>query len=70
MDSLKYQKILAEYDEKISYYELKMKEIEHEKSRFVKEVLDATIKEKAKRDTTIPGEPTVPGAPTVIGNEK
>lgn len=46
MDSLEYQKRLAEFDEKISFYKLKVEELEHEKSRFVLEVLDTTIKSK------------------------
>lgn len=52
MDALEYQKRLAEYDEKISFYEAKAKELEHEKSRFVLEILKAT--QEAKAAGTLP----------------
>jgi hypothetical protein len=53
MDSLEYQKRLAEYDERVSFHEAKAKEIGHEKSRFVLEVLKAT--QDAKLAGTLPG---------------
>jgi len=53
MGSLEYQRHLAEYDERISFHESKAKEIEHEKSRFVLEVLQATL--EAKKSGTLPG---------------
>lgn len=48
MNSMEYQCRLAEYDERISYYAAKQKEIEHEKSRFVLEVLKNTVAAKAE----------------------
>lgn len=53
MDSLQYQKHLADYDEKISFYETKAKEIEYEKARFVAEVLKQTL--EARNAGTLPG---------------
>jgi hypothetical protein len=53
MDSLEYQKRLAEYDERVSFYEAKAKESAHEKSRFVLEVLKAT--QEAKLAGVLPG---------------
>jgi hypothetical protein len=53
MDSLEYQKRLAEYEERISFYEAKAKEYNYERSRFVLEVLK-TIQE-AKAAGTLPG---------------
>ena len=46
MDGLDYQKKLAEYDEQIDYLKLQIAQMEHEKSRFVKKVLDATISDR------------------------
>jgi hypothetical protein len=53
MDTLEYQRRLAEFDEKISFHEARAKDIEHEKSRFVLEVLTATS--EAKSAGTLPG---------------
>lgn len=53
MDGMEYQKFLADFDEKIAFHNMKAKEVEHEKSRFVKEVLSATLAEKNK---TVPKE--------------
>ena len=49
MDQLTYQKRLAEYDEKISFFKIKVEELEHEKSRFVLDVLNATIEDRDRR---------------------
>lgn len=54
MDSLEYQKKLAEYDEKISFFKVKMNQAEHEKALFVLGVVDATqksAKDKQKEGT-------------------
>jgi hypothetical protein len=49
MDQLMYQKKLAEYDERINFYKVKAEEIEHEKSRFVLDVLNATIEDRDRK---------------------
>jgi len=46
MEALEYQKKLAEYEQKITYYKLRAEEEEHKKAEFVLSVLDATIKKK------------------------
>lgn len=48
MDSLEYQKNLAEYDEQISYHKSKQSQLEHEKSRFILSVLSATVDDHKK----------------------
>ena len=48
MDSLEYQKRLAEYDEQISYHEAKRSQLELEKSRFILSVLSATVGDRKK----------------------
>ena len=47
MNSISYQKKLAEYDEKASFHRVKMDQVEHEKALFVLSVLDATQKDQA-----------------------
>lgn len=48
MDSLEYQKRLAEYDEQISHHEVRRTQLEHEKSRFILSVLSATLDDRKK----------------------
>lgn len=48
MDSLEYQKRLAEYDEQISYHKAKQSQLELEKSRFILSVLSATVDDRKK----------------------
>ena len=43
MDQLMYHKRLAEFDEKISFHKVKVEELEHEKSRFVLDVLNGLV---------------------------
>lgn len=48
MDTLQYQKKLAEYDERIAFEKVKMDQIEHEKARFVLDVMNATLQAQTK----------------------
>jgi len=57
MDSLTYQKKLAEYDERVAYHKAKTEEIEHEKARFVLDVLNATIKDREEKNLEEEKEP-------------
>lgn len=52
MDTLTYQKKLAEFDEKASYHRMMMDKAEHEKAMFVVSVLDATMKDRAEKAAT------------------
>jgi hypothetical protein len=49
MDSITYQKKLAEFDEKVSFHRMKMDQYEHEKALYVLSVLDATQKDRAEK---------------------
>jgi len=53
MDSLEYQKRLAEYDERIAFHKTRSQEYEYERAGFVLEVLKAT--QEAKNAGTLPG---------------
>lgn len=53
MNSLEYQKKLAEYDEKMAFHKMKMDQFEHEKSLFVLSVLDATMKDRIEKKKEI-----------------
>ncbi len=52
MESLEYQKKLAEFDEQIAFHKAKAEQVEHEKARFVLAVLSATLEEKKRTDVT------------------
>ncbi len=56
MKSLEYQRELAEYEEKISYHNMRAQELEHEKARFVRTVLSETLKDREQN----PPEQKVP----------
>lgn len=65
MDSLEYQKTLAELDEKIAFHKARAEQIEHEKARFVLDVLTATF--EAKRASALPGNTEVTKGPQGAG---
>ena len=49
MDSITYQKKLAEFDEKAAFHRMQMDQAEHDKALFVLGVLDATQKDRAEK---------------------
>jgi hypothetical protein len=53
MDSLQYQKSLAEFDEQIAYHDSKKKQIAHEKSRFILAVLSATVESEEEKKSLL-----------------
>ena len=53
MDSLEYQKSLAEYDEQIAHHESKAKQAAHEKARFILAVLSATVKDQKEKKASL-----------------
>lgn len=49
MEALEYQKFLADFDEKIAFHTMQAKTVEHERSKFVRDVLTATIADRSKK---------------------
>jgi len=50
MDQLEYQRTLAEFDEKINFHKAEAAIADHGRSKFVRDVMDATLKAKTNKE--------------------
>jgi len=57
MDTLEYQKRLADFDEEIQRHKLAAQELEYKRAMFIAKVLGATLDKQ--KSSTIPGEISV-----------
>jgi len=61
MDQLEYQRTIAEFDEKITFHKAEAAKADHGRAKFVRDVMEATLKAKANKENFEKPPETVKG---------